>query len=190
MASAAELHPIIAVGSANSRFIEEYLDPEKGDTLVDYTKYDTPESLAEAIKDAVKKTGVPDGRAFYGFDAVSESPTFDKVLSPVLAGPPQEGTGQKPRITVVLPKTDYSTIDKSIEVIYTSVGGVHSDGLALKNFGALFGRLFARGLQEGWLKPHPHELIPGGFGGLEEALKKLKENKVRGKKLVGRPSET
>ena len=157
---------------------------------MDYKKYDTSEELVVGIKEALMKGGAPHGRAFYAFDAVSESPTFDQVLSPVLAGLPQEGTGQKPRLAVIIPNTDYSQVDSSIDVLNTMVSIVHTGGQAEQNLGYICSHLFGKGLEQGWFSPHPHEVLAGGLDGLEEALNRLKSGKVRGAKLVGRIRET
>jgi len=45
-------------------------------------------------------------------------------------------------------------------------------------------------LQEGWFKGHPYEVVPGGLGGVEGALKNLKEGKASAVKYVFRIMET
>ena len=190
LASLTGIHPIIAVGSSTSDFLKKYLDSNQGDVLVDYTQHKTPESLCAAIKEAAKKSGVPDGRAFYAFDTISENGSPDKLLVPAIAGPPHELTGQKPRLTVVLNSVDLDTLDESVEASLTYVPSVHGEKFGLTNLGTAFCSFFARGLHEGWFEPHPHEVISGGLDGLAEGLKRLRDGKVRGKKLVGRPGDT
>jgi len=51
-------------------------------------------------------------------------------------------------------------------------------------------RFFGRGLQEGWFKGHPYEVVPGGLGGVEGALKNLKEGRASAVKYVFRIGET
>lgn len=186
LASAAKIHPIIAVGSSSSDFLAEYLDASKGDKLVDYTAHKSPDALADAIKAAV-----PNGaRAFHAYDTISDPKTTIPVLSKVLAGPAQEGTGLRPKITVILPGQDYSAADKSVDVELTYVGNIHNGGAAEYAFSTVWSALFSKGLQQGWLKPHPHEVIPNGLGGLADALQRIQKGSVRAKKLIGRVAET
>ncbi|KAK5993713.1 Trans-enoyl reductase fsr4 [Cladobotryum mycophilum] len=183
LASASKIHPIIAVGSSTSKFVtDEYLDPSKGDALVDYTAHKSPEALVSAIKEAITKAGVPDGRVYHAFDSVSEHGSYDKILSNVLAG--AEDKSKRSLVATVLPQEGKNI--NGVEADMTSVGWSHSGGFAGTTFSNIWSALFGRGLQQGWFKPHPHEIIPGGLDGLEEALKKLKDGKVRAKKLVGK----
>jgi len=45
-------------------------------------------------------------------------------------------------------------------------------------------------LQEGWFTGHPFEVVPGGLGGVEQALRNLKEGKASAVKYVFRIGET
>lgn len=188
LAQFAGIHPIIAVGSKNSEFVVPFLNARKGDRIVDYTAYKSDGELVGAIKGAIKEAGVEDGRAYDVYDCVSEGNTF-KLLSQVVAGPP-DARGRRPRLTVVLPGKDYSEADKSVDVVVTSVGMVSGESEEEKLFGLIWGQAFSRGLAQGWFTPHPHEVVKGGLGGLEGALKGLKEGSVRGKKMVIRIADT
>ncbi|EGY21418.1 Trans-enoyl reductase fsr4 like protein [Verticillium longisporum] len=183
LAQKANIHPVIAVGSKNSEFVVPFLDSAKGDRIVDYTAYKTPDELVAALKDAAKEAGVEDGRVFDAYDCVSENGTY-VTLSKVLAGPP-DASGRKPRITTVLP-VDESTADSSVQFTRTMVDHVHKQPL----FGAVWSAAFASGLSEGWFTPHPYEVVKGGLAGLEGALKGLKDGSVRAKKMVIRIGET
>ncbi|EAL85026.1 hypothetical protein KXW29_008054 [Aspergillus fumigatus] len=183
LAQAANIHPVIAVGSKNSEFVVPFLNPGKGDRIVDYTAYKTSDELAIALKDAIKDAGVEDGRAYDAYDCVSENETY-VTLSKVIAGPP-DANGRKPRITHVLP-VDESAADPSVELVRTSVAHVHKVPL----FGTVWSAAFARGLRDGWLTAHPYEVVKGGLGGLEGALRGLKDGTVRAKKMVIRIGET
>lgn len=128
----------------------------------------------------------------YAFDAVSEKGSFQNI-SKVLAK-----AGSK--ITLVLPGRDYSAIPENIERSTTSVGSVHQDPekeqVALgiktgpKEFGYVFFRFFARGLQEGWFTGHPYEVVPGGLGGVEKGLKDLENGVNSGTKYVFKIEDT
>ena len=183
LAQAANIHPIIAVGSKNSDFVVPFLNSGKGDRIVDYTAYKTSDELVAALKDAIKEAGVENGRVYDVFDCVSENGTY-VTLSKVIAGPP-DANGRKPRITHVLP-VDESTTDSSVEFVGMTVAHVHKEPL----FGTVWSAAFASGLSEGWLTAHPHEVVKGGLGGLEGALNGLKDGTVRAKKMVIRVGET
>lgn len=187
LAKFANIHPVIAVGSKNSDFVVPFLSPDKGDRLVDYTAYKTDAELVDAIKAAVKDAGIANGRAYDAYDCVSESKTV-KLLADVVAGPP-DGHGRKPRVTIVLPGI-VAEPDKSVDVVVTSVGTVSGGAEHEKLLGLVWGQAFARGLAEGWFTPHPHQVVEGGLGGLEAALKGLRDGSVRGKKMVVRIADT
>ncbi|RDW66295.1 hypothetical protein BP6252_09930 [Coleophoma cylindrospora] len=190
LAQVSNIHPIIAVAGNGQTFVETLISREKGDTIVDYRKGD--QAVIAGIKEALQKAGASELR--YAFDAVSEHNSFQN-LSEVLAA---EGS----KITLVLPGKDYSAIPKHIEHTTTSVGMVQDIGnydpaLAVegsptggKDFGAAYFRLLSRGLNLGWLAPHPHTVVPGGLNGVEEALANLKAGKASATKYVFRVEET
>lgn len=151
--------------------MEGLIDRSKGDTIVDYRKGD--ESVVAEIKSALKGTSLG-----HAFDAVSEKGSFInicKVLEP------------KGRITLVLPGSDYSAIPKTFHSSETRVGDVHKNH---KDFGFVHFQNIARGLAEGWFKPHPHESVAGGLGGVEKALNNLKNGKASALKYVFRIEDT
>ncbi|KAL0938351.1 quinone oxidoreductase [Colletotrichum truncatum] len=184
LAKKAGVHPLIAVGSKNSSFVTPLLDEKAGDVFVDYTQFESQDKLAEKLKEVIKGTG---SRCFRAFDCVSENGSFE-MLGKAIQGPPEEGTGFKPRVTTVLPGRDYGAIDKSVEVVVTSVGHVHEEEGEGTLFGLIWARLFADGLKKGWMKAHPFEVVKG-LEGLSGALKGLQNGTVRGKKMVIRIAE-
>lgn len=93
-------------------------------------------------------------------------------------------------MAVVVLEEKYTTIDPSIDVEVTYVGKAHSGSSADKLFASMWCSLFSEGLHQGWLKPHPYEIIDGGLNGLENVLKSLRAGHVRGKKMVGRIRDT
>jgi NADPH:quinone reductase len=189
LAVAANIHPIIAVGSSNSGFVAAVLNPVKGDKMLDYKSYETPDKLSTAIQEALVESGIPDGKAFHVFDTVSEPDTYN-MLAKAVAGPPSTATGKKPRVAVVLPGKNYGTADSSVDMALVSVGMLHRDVPSEKLFGYVWSRAFTRGLRDGWFTPHPHEVRTGGLNGLGGALRDLRDGKVRGKKVVVRVGET
>lgn len=183
LAKAANIHPIIAVGSKNSKFVKPFLDESKGDSLLDYTEWKTADDAIAAIKAVAKDVG----RIWNVFDGVSEEITFN-ILPKAIAGPPDQ-LGRKPRIAIVLPFPENMKGDPSVDISQFNVGHVHGDTEGQTLFGLVWGQAFTRGLKEGWLTPHPHEEIEGLENGVESALNALKKGEVRAKKFVIRVSK-
>ena len=106
------------------------------------------------------------------------------------------------QITLILPNADYSAIPEGITKSVTYVGDSHKaqDSTSWqKKTGTMVGneefafalfRYFGRGLQKGFFKGHPYEVIPGGLGGVEKALTDLKAGKASAVKYVFRIAET
>ncbi|KAJ5816300.1 hypothetical protein N7447_008533 [Penicillium robsamsonii] len=188
LAVAANIHPIITVGSKRSEFIKPFLDESKGDVLVDYTAYPTEEELIKAIQEAVKKGGAPDGRCWKAFDTVSEDDTV-RLVTKVIAGPP-DAAGRRPKVTNIFLKTEVEDSDPSVDIVFSMVGQVHYADENDKLIGVTWGAAFARGLREGWLTAHPYTIGKNGLEGLSEGLKGLKDGNIRAQKFLTRPSET
>ncbi|CAG7945914.1 unnamed protein product [Penicillium salamii] len=163
----ANIHPIICVAGRGKEFVRSHLDEKKGDVVIDYR--DGEGSVVDAIRNAV-----PEGQSLrFALDAVSEKVSFD-VLSQTLD--PVRGA-----MAVVSPVGPENFPEK-IRVEFTDVGRAHKDD---KEFTCVWSKFLACGLQEGWLTPHPHEVIPGGLGkGLQVALTNLKEGKASAVKYV------
>lgn len=192
LAAAANIHPIVAVGSQRSSFIKPFLDESKGDVLVDYTASKTNDELIGAIQEAVKKGGFPQGIPWKVLDAVSEDSTL-KLLSKVLGASPKAAasTGSsKPRLTNVLYKSSIEGIDPSVEHSDSKVAQVHAEGEDNKLIGLIWAAAFSRGLREGWLTSHPYTVGKKGLESLSEGLKGLKNGTVRAQKFLVRVGET
>lgn len=69
----------------------------------------------------------------------------------------------------------------------TFAGNAHRDG---KDFGYVYSRYIARGLEQGWLRTQKVEVVPSGLGGVQTALENLKSGKVSALKYAVRISET
>lgn len=188
LAQAADIHPIVAIGSSNSIFVEEFLDGSKGDILIDYRAHDGPVALREALQHALKDAGVPDGRPFHALDTVSNPETFNTVLANAMAGPPK--SDHRPKIATVLPGLDYSIVDPTVEIEQAYCGLGHEGDAHDVRFAAALFSMLSWGLEHGWLKGHPYEVRAGGLNGLESALRESKEGKIRAKKLLLKISET
>jgi len=168
------IHPLICIAGRAQDHVKPHLDASKGDTVIDYREGD--EAVVKGIKDALKGE-----KLWYAFDAVSEKGSYQNICQ-VLE--PQGG-----KITLVLPGKEYEGIPEGVENSVTRVGCVHGEE-ADKDFGYVFFRLIARGLQEGWFRAQPQEVVPGGLGGVQQALENLKAGKASAVKYVFRIGET
>ncbi|KAI0158142.1 GroES-like protein [Xylariaceae sp. FL1272] len=171
LAVRSNIHPLICVAGSSSAHVEALIDRSKGDTIVDYRV--GADQLVEDLKKAAN--GAP---LLYAYDAVSEHGSYQN-LSKVLS----DGA----KITLVLPGKDFSEIPDRITHSVTSVGAVHDKE---KDFGSVYFRYVARGLQEGWFKPQPQEVVPGGLAGVQKALENLRDGKANAVKYVFRIADT
>lgn len=145
--------------------VEPLIDRSKGDTIIDYR------GGSEAVVVALKKA-VGDTKILHALDAVSAY-NSKQTYVPVL----QRGA----TISLSKPSATYEDIPEGINKIKVSVMRAHGD---CKDFAFVFFRYLSRGLREGWLKPQPQELVPGGLGGIQGALQNLIEGKAHGVKYV------
>jgi NADPH:quinone reductase-like Zn-dependent oxidoreductase len=174
LAARSNIHPILCVAGKSVDHVKQFLDPAKGDVIFDYRPGNN--KVVENIK---KHLGGKKLR--YAFDAVSEHGSY-QAISEVLDL--KEG-----RITLVLPGQEYPEIPASIAKTITSVGSVHKEEEG-REFAYVFFRYFSRGLKEGWFKGQPTQTVPGGLGGIQKALKDLKDGKASAVKYVFRIDET
>jgi len=167
LAKRSNIHPLICIAGRGIPFVETLVDKSKGDVIIDYRKGN--EAVVEGIKAAI-----PLGeKLMYAFDTINEkgsSPNICKALS-------TEGG----KIMNVLGFE--GTVQDGVKRSWTSVGSVYKEA---SNFGFAWFRMFGRGLQEGWFKAHPQEVVPGGLGGIQQALTNLKEGKASAVKYVFR----
>ncbi|KAE8156843.1 chaperonin 10-like protein [Aspergillus tamarii] len=159
----ADIHPIICVAGRGKDFVRSHLDESKGDVVIDYREGES--AVVAAIRKATKQLR-------FALDAVSEKDSFS-VVSQVLA--PDGGA-----MAVVSP-VGPEECPENTRVEFTDVGRAHRNE---KEFAYIWSRSFTLGLKEGWLTPHPHELIPGGLQGVQTALTNLKEGKASAVKYV------
>ncbi|KAL2851314.1 chaperonin 10-like protein [Aspergillus pseudodeflectus] len=175
LAQKSNIHPVIAIAGRGAPFVEKLIDRSKGDTIIDYRKGD--EAVISGIKEAVEASGA-DAKLLHTYDCVSEGSSYVNLGKVVAPGG---------KIVVVLPVKDYPGIPDHVQLVKNTVGCVHADQ---KDLGYVYSRYLAKGLLDGWFKPHPHEVIPGGLKGVEQALKNLKNGKASAVKYVVRVAET
>jgi len=192
LALRSNIHPILCVAGRATEHIQTFIDPAKGDVVIDYREK-TPEEIASALRVAAKGNPI-----YHALDAVSENGT-PGILAQTLhistdqngnvtngKGDKHESKGKKSKVTFVLAGHKHE-IPPEIEQDITTVGSVHRDG---KDFGFVWFRYMARGLREGWFCPQRVEVVPGGLGGIEKGLRDLKAGKASALKFVFRISET
>jgi threonine dehydrogenase-like Zn-dependent dehydrogenase len=172
LAVKSNIHPIITVAGRGIDFVEGLIDRSKGDTIIDYRKGD--DAVIQGLKDALKN------KAFrYAFDATSEHNSYTNIVA---AGLEKDG-----HLTVVLPGKKYEGVPETVKLVTTSVGEAHKGD---KDFAYVYYRYLAKGIDDGWFKPHPVEVVEGGLYGLEKALADLKDGKASAVKYVFRIADT
>lgn len=169
------IHPLICVAGRAQAHVEKVIDRSKGDTIVDYRNGN--EAVVKGLKEALKGQKLD-----YAFDAVSEHDSYKNIAEVI-----DHHTG---KMTFVLPNKKYDEIPSTIETTITRVGDVHGNPDDLKDFGYVYFRYISKGLQEGWFKAQPQEIVEGGLEGIEKALTNLKEGKASAVKYVFRIADT
>lgn len=177
LAKRSNIHPLICVAGRAQEHVEKLIDRSKGDTIVDYRKGD--QAVAAGIKQALNGKKLE-----YAFDAVSEKGSYVNIST---ALDPNAGS-----ITLVLPPSGgwdkkFEEIPSGVKQSTTNVGSVHKDW---KDLGFVSCRYFTRGLDEGWFRGQPQEVVPGGLGGIQTALENLRDGKASAVKYVFRIAET
>ena len=117
-------------------------------------------------------------KLLHAFDAVSEKGSVEnmaQILDPSGA------------ITFVLPGKEYKGYASETNISTTTVGDVHGP---LKDLGYVYSRYISKGLEEGWFKAQPQEVVKGGLEGVEKALKDLKEGNASAVKYVFKIEDT
>lgn len=169
LAARANIHPLICVAGASCPHVEKFLDPAKGDVVVDYR--DGDDAVVEGIRKAASGR-----KLLHAYDAVSEKGSYVN-LGKVLA----EGATIT---TVLFHKDDAPT---HVKFSRTMVGSVHKED---RDLGFVYMRYFAQGLRDGWFKAQPQEVVPGGLGGVQTALENLKAGRASAVKYVFRIEDT
>lgn len=178
LAQRSNIHPLICVAGRAQDHVEKMIDRSKGDTIVDYRNGD------QAVADGIKKA-LNGQKLEYAFDAVSEKGSYVNICNAGLD--PKTGS-----ITLVLPPPTgwdqpFEEIPAGVKQSTTNVGSVHKDW---KDLGFVSCRYFTRGLEEGWFRGQPQEVVPGGLGGVQTALENLRDGKASAVKYVFRIAET
>ena len=171
-AQRSNIHPLICIAGRAQEHVKKLISPDKGDVIVDYRS--GSEAVVQGIKDGLQ--GAP---LHYAFDAVSEKGSYQNII--------QVLDHEKGKITLVLPGKKYEEIPSTVEKSTTTVGDLHSK---LKDFGYVYFRYISKGLEEGWFKAQPQEVVPGGLEGLQTGLENLKEGRASAVKYIFKIADT
>lgn len=165
------IHPLIVVAGRAADHVEKFIDRSKGDTIVDYRK--GAEGVQQGIKDALKGETL-----LHAYDAVSSQGSFGNIAQVL---DPQGA------ITFILPNREYPGFPETVKKSITTVADVHGKH---KDFGFVFSQYISRGLDEGFFRAQPQEVIPGGLNGVEKALSQLKDGTASAVKYVFKIEDT
>ncbi|KAF3922413.1 Zeta-crystallin [Arthrobotrys entomopaga] len=172
------LYPIITIAGGSKDIIEK---DNLADVIIDYRN--NP-NIADEIRKALNGQELK-----HAFDGFAEPPSSDP-LAEVLST-------NGGRITGILQYGD-GKLPNGHKWKMTYVGSAHKaypsfpaeDAEVDREFAYVFSRYLTRALEQGKFKPHPHEVLEGGLGGIVEGLNRLREGKVKGSKLVARIADT
>ncbi|KAI0192440.1 putative alcohol dehydrogenase [Astrocystis sublimbata] len=154
-------------------------------TLVDYViDYRNGEdAIVEAVEGILKKEGL--GRKIpYIFDAVSEEGSLEAGLRLI------DPNGS---ISTMLPPQMFAKDPENFKYPpgVTSINTAAPQVLSThKDFAYLWLRYFGKVLENERFKGHPHQVVPGGLGGVLTGLRNLRDGKASGFKYIFRIEET
>ncbi|KAK7439293.1 hypothetical protein CaCOL14_001662 [Colletotrichum acutatum] len=179
LAKASNIRPIIVTAGNSAEDIRGLLDFGQGDAIIDYRQ--SSKRVVAEIQSAILKAG--SGPALCGLDAATNedgAPEYTGILIEALGT--QSGlSGNRPRVATVQGGARVSGL---VDGDYINVMLAHTGSKEQRCFGSTMSHLFTYGMANGWLTAHPIEIVQGGLEGLGEALTRLRDGKVFGKKLI------
>ena len=174
------LHPIITVAGAGSSYVSLLLDPTRGDAVVDYRhgRVDLEAGIRSALANAGGFTHVT-----AALDAISQSSSSEVCISFLRSGG---------KLAHVLPLTNLQLPEEKTAdlVMISDVHESFDDKPGASDFGFVMMQSFFKGMESGWLKGHPYQVVPGGLRAVPTILENLKAGKASALKYVFRPGET
>jgi NADPH:quinone reductase-like Zn-dependent oxidoreductase len=179
------IHPIICVAGQSKDHVESLIDRQKGDVIIDY--HLGPKAVIASIDSILGEKPL-----LHAFDAMSEhgsdiivGAVLDPKLGILAMALPKDRTKIPKQSGVSFPENfampQLKGVPEGGEAFWTAVGSVHN---GLKHLSYVFYRYVALGLEEGWFRPHPHEVVPDGLEGLEAGLTRLFNGEAHGTKFV------
>ncbi|CAM1506035.1 Fc.00g056760.m01.CDS01 [Cosmosporella sp. VM-42] len=171
------IFPIIGVAGRAGSFAKTLVD-----YVVDYREGE--DALVAAVGEILAAEGL-DSKVPYVFDAVSEGGSLEATLRFVDLNCGVVSTVLPPKLFARdKEKFEYPPGVKSINTILPLL---HS---TRKDFGYLWSRYLGRLLEDGRLKAHPFEVIPGGLNGVVVGLRKLRDGEASAVKYIYRVRDT
>lgn len=195
LAALSNIHPIIAVAGRGASFVETLIDRARGDAIVDYRNGN--DAIVTGIRHAVQNAGLE--KAEYAFDAITAQNSWRNIadaLDPhgVITFTLYDWQGQGLPQTLRLSQTHVGCVHEPTQKEHEQVDLARSQAmttvLGTREFGHCWYRLLSRGLTQGWMTPHPFEVVEGGLNGVETALQDMKAGKNTAVKYVLRVGDT
>ncbi|PYI09778.1 GroES-like protein [Aspergillus sclerotiicarbonarius CBS 121057] len=217
LARASNIHPIISIAGAGSPYVENLLDASKGDRVIDYRK--GIESTVQEIKSILSIPSTSGGKEEGGEGIVLKhvldtivSETSISTIKQVLASGGGEGErrgrgrGRGGKVNTVLPLPSPNPYPSGIDASTTWVSSAHEvvNGDDCRDLCFVFCRWFTRALalpsqeqgegdgqgKERKFSGHPYVVREGGLGGVEGAMRDLRDGRASAVKFVFRVGET
>ncbi|KAK0302332.1 hypothetical protein LTR82_017902 [Friedmanniomyces endolithicus] len=180
LAMLSNVHPIIAIAGSGAHYVRTLLDHESGDVCIDY-RHGVENTLQRV------RTALAGLEARHAVEAVGDASGL-ALLQQLVA---QDGT-----ISLSLPvgESGSNELQKKVRTLLMSSISVHETMAPPppggKAFGFIMSQFFGYALCSGMLKGHPYRVVPGGLGGVQQALEDLKKGMVSATKFVMRVDES
>jgi NADPH:quinone reductase-like Zn-dependent oxidoreductase len=171
------LQPIIGIAGRGGDYAKTLVD-----YVVDYRQGE--DAVVTSVEAILQKEGLG-SKISHVFDAISEGGTLEATLRFL---DPNGGI-----VSTVLPPKMFAKDKDNFEyppgvtAINSALPVIHS---SRKDFGYLWSRYLGRLLQDGRLKAHPFEVVPGGLHGVLTGLQKLRDGEASAVKYVYRIEDT
>ncbi|GAP84551.1 putative alcohol dehydrogenase-like protein [Rosellinia necatrix] len=171
------LRPIIGVAGRAGDYAQTLAD-----YVVDYRRGE--DAVVRHVEEILEKEGLG-SKIMHVFDAISEGGTLETTLRFLDTNGGVVGT--------VLPPDSFARDKENfkyppgVTAFHSYLPVVHS---TRKDFGYLWSRYLGRLLEDGRLKAHPFEVVPGGLNGVLTGLQKLRDGKASAVKYVYRIEDT
>ena len=171
------ISPIIGIAGRAGGFARSLVD-----YVVDYREGE--DALVAAVGKILATEGLG-SKVPYVFDAVSEGGSLEATLRLIDLNCGAISTLLPPKLFARdKEKFEYPPGVKSVNSVLPLVHSTHKD------FGYLWSRYLGRLLEDGRLKAHPYEVIPGGLNGVVVGLRRLRDGEASAVKYVYRIEHT
>ncbi|PWY96178.1 GroES-like protein, partial [Aspergillus sclerotioniger CBS 115572] len=191
LASASNIHPIIAIAGAGSPYVETLIDPSKGDIIIDHRK-----GIDSVVREVKSALALPPSQG-----ELILNDTLDTIISPTsISTIKQVLNPLGGKVNTVLPLPDPNPYPSGIEASNTWVSAAHEvvGAVDCRDLCFVFCRWFTRALaldaqaqgRKKMFSGHPFQVREGGLGGVEGAMRDLQAGKASAVKFVFRVGDT